>query len=907
MIKGSSFRDPKYLVLIIYIGISAIIALGGFFYYDYRKELRMEDRLNDLKAIADLKEANILSWKAERLSDANTIINNPFVRKNFDKIFIHPSTEFAPIFSMFVQSAKEDFDYKNIFVFSHEGKLITSTSAKETISDEVIQHYLAISKNSPDIYFSGFDLHQDTIPLLDIVIPVTSNGTFGGFGLMQIDPNKYLFPLIEFWPTPSKSSETLIFSSKGDEITFLNKLRHLRDSKFQLKIPLTKKKVAAVMAVEGTLGFVEAEDYRGKPIIAYLKKIPGTDWFMVAKTDQDELFQPMKQEAFLISGVIIILLSFIGFISYLILRNYVNSFFIKKVNDELGLRSAEDISHRKNYELQIRKLNRLYSTLISINQMIVRAKNRERMLHDLCDILIDKGGYRMVSVEEFSSEGMKLVASAGHLEGYYDHMATAFNDQTSGSDPTKMTFRNNKLVVCQDIDTDPLMAPWRDEALKRGYRSFAAFPIILQEVAIGVVNIFSSAVEWFDNEEIVLLEHLVNDVGYALGFFFIDEERREIREELIASEEKFQQVFKSMNDGVAIHELVFNEANKPKDYRILDVNPMFETITSLPAGQVIGALASELYHVDPPPYFDTFTEVALTGRPTIREVCFAPMEKHFRISVFSQKENGFTTVFQNITEQVEAREYLKKMNVELEKRVAERTILLEHANSELKSFAYSVSHDLKTPLRSISGFASILESRYASFLDETGKHYLRNINQAGQNMDQLIEDLLRYSRLGKTKPEFISLDLKALLESCISDLNTEIASTHATITLHSENLFVNGNPLMLNQMFTNLILNGLKYQPDGQKPEIDISWVEEDPNVIISVKDNGIGITEKFYKKVFLIFQRLHREDQYQGTGIGLAIVKKVVEIHEGEVYISESKLGSGSTFCVKLLKSNNS
>jgi len=905
MTPNSAFRDPKYLVLIIYIGISALIALGGYFYYNYRKEARMEEKFNDLKAIADLKEANILNWKTERLSDAKTIMNNPFIRKNFYKIFFHSSTEFIPVFSRFIQSAKEDFNYEDIFVFSNEGELISTTNRKNTLSDELIKRYLDISKSSTEIYFGGFNLNQDTIPLLDILSPVTVEGTFGGFALLQVDPNKYLYPLIEFWPTPSESSETLLFSSDGDQITFLNKPRYQEGSTFLLKIPLSQKKVAAVMAVEGILGFVEAEDYRGQAIIAYLKKIPSTDWFMVAKTDQDELFQPMKQEAIIISVIIIFLLIFIGFISYLILRNHMNSFFIKHVNDELGLRSAEDVSHRKSYELQIRKLNRLYSTLISINQMIVRATDREGMLRDLCDILVEKGGYRMVSVGEFPSAKMKLVASAGHLDGFYDQIPITFDDNPSGCGPTGNAFKGRKLIVCQDIDTDPMMRLWRSEALERGYLSLAAFPIISHEEAIGVLNIYSSSVEWFDHEEILLLEHLVNDIGYALGFFFIDEERKKIREELIATEEKFQQVFKSMNDGVAIHELVFNPEKIPIDYRILDVNPMFETITSLPANQVVGALATELYQVVPPPYFDTYTEVALTGKPTVFDVYFAPMEKHFRISAFSQKENGFTTVFQNITEQVEARYYLETMNIELEKRVAQRTMLLENANSELESFAYSVSHDLKTPLRSISGFASILESRYLSKLDETGKHYLQNIIQAGKNMDRLIEDLLRYSRLGQTKPEFTSVNIKSLIESCIADLKTVIETSDAAIALPSENLFVHGNSLILNQIFSNLILNGLTYQPDGQKPVIEISLVEEDQNVVVSVKDNGIGIAEKFYDKVFQIFQRLHREDQYQGTGIGLAIVKKAIEIHEGEVWIAESELGSGSTFCVKLLKSN--
>ncbi|MFC2102422.1 ATP-binding protein [Bacteroidota bacterium] len=906
MSRPYSFRDTRYLVLIIFIGISSIVPVGGYFYYNYRKELRREERLNDLKAIADLKESQMLQWKEERMSDALNVTDNPFIRRNLVNIFPVLKPSFFPIIKAYLNETERDFDYHHIYLVSREGNTIYSTNTEDTLSNAIIRRYQDISMNDKSVQFSGFELNNNSVPYLNLLAPLYQGETYVGFMLLQLDPQKYLFPLIQGWPTPSQSSETLIFSVENDTVVFLNELRHLPNSAFRTKIPLSEKSVAAVMAVDGIRGFVEAADYIGHPIIAYLKKIPGTDWYMVAKTDQEEIFSPMKSETILISGMLILLVVFIGFISYLFLRNHMNSFFIKQVNDELGLRSSEDVSQRKRYEQQIQKLNRLYLTLININQAIFRATDSETMLRELCNILIAKGGYRMVSVGIFEKEKMEVIAAAGHVEGYYDHITISNDELHSGRGPSGMAFKTGNLVVCQDIDSDPVMADWRDEALQRGYRSSAAFPIVSKDELFGVMNIYSSTVDWFDAEEIALLEQLANEVGYAIGYLFVEREREEIREELEASEKKFSQVFESMNDGVAIHELVFDETHTPVDYRLLDVNPMFVETTSIPSEKAVGAIATELYQVSPPPFFDIYKEVALTGKPTVLEVFFEPMNKHFRISVFSQEKNGFTTVFQDVSEQVEARKYLQKMNTELEKRVAERTTLLETANRELESFAYSVSHDLKTPLRSIIGFSAILEERYNSALDDTGKHFLKNIIQGGKNMNQLIEDLLRYSRLGQLKPELSSVDLKVFLKTCISDLQAIIDSVHAELTLPSETVFIKGNIMMLNQIFTNLIVNGITYQPEGQTPEIDISWVEEEKYVIISVKDNGIGISDKFNKKIFQMFQRLHREDQYQGTGIGLAIVKKAVEMHDGEVWVSHSELGAGSTFCVKLYKSYN-
>lgn len=906
MISSPSYRNSRYLILLIFMGISILVSLGGYMYYNYRRQLIRDEKLNDLKAIADLKMMQILNWKAERLSDADLILNNPFIRKNIGKIVDSSETTFLPVFLRFIQSVKKDFNYRNIFVFSKSGRLIVSTSTDEAIPDEVIQQYQNLTRDSTEIYFTGFEPNNDTISFLDIVVPIAVQGEYCGFAVFQIDPNKYLFPLIRVWPTPSESSETLIFTVSGDKILFLNELRHQKNSSSRLEIPLTEKNVAAVMAAEGVRGFAEAIDYRGEPIITYLQKIPETNWYMVAKTDQDEIFQPMMRETVMISIIIILLLVSIGIISYLVLKNYLSSFFIKQVREELGLSSAEDVTHRKRYEQQIQKLNRLYSTTVSINQTIVRAQTMQSMSRDICNILIEKGHYRMVSVGQIISGKLNIVSHAGYVDGFYDSVDLSIDNSINGTGPIGSMFKKQKFVLCQDIDTDPLTAPWRNEMLQRGYRSSATFPILSKESVIGVITIYSAEVNWFDAEEIYLLEQLADEIGYAMEFFFIEEKGKEIQEELAASEKRFSQVFESMNDGVAIHELIFDDEHRPVDYRILDLNPKFEEITSIPLKKAIGSMASELYRVSPPPFLDIYAQVAITGRSTVIEEYFTPMQKHFRIAVFSQSQDGFTTVFQNITEQVKAREYLEKMTIELEKRVAERTAMLEDANRELESFAYSVSHDLKAPLRSISGFSGILESRYHSSLDEEGNHYLQNIIQAGKNMHLLIEGILSYSKLGRKKPDFSSVDLKKLLEECITTLNSMIDSTKTVITLPPEAQFVKGNSILLNQLFTNLISNGITYQPAGQNPEINISWVEEEKHVIVSVKDNGIGIPEQFHQKVFQIFQRLHRDDQYQGTGIGLAVAKKAVEIHEGEIWISSSNIGLGSTFNVKLLKSDS-
>lgn len=257
----------------------------------------------------------------------------------------------------------------------------------------------------------------------------------------------------------------------------------------------------------------------------------------------------------------------------------------------------------------------------------------------------------------------------------------------------------------------------------------------------------------------------------------------------------------------------------------------------------------------------------------------------------------------NISELKRAQEALKAMNVTLESRVAQRTAELEAKNRELETFTYSVSHDLKAPLRGIDGYSRLLLEDHQESLNEEGRKFLGSVRQASVQMGRLIDDLLAYSQIERRQLMSGEAGLKVAVEHVVAEAGMAIAEVGAGVRVRvPEGARVMLDPGGFNLVLRNLLDNGMKFARPGVVPQIEVTAEEEEGCWVLAVKDEGIGFEMKFVARIFDIFQRLHRSEDYPGTGIGLAIVRKAMERMGGEVW-AESVPGEGATFFLKFPK----
>jgi len=251
---------------------------------------------------------------------------------------------------------------------------------------------------------------------------------------------------------------------------------------------------------------------------------------------------------------------------------------------------------------------------------------------------------------------------------------------------------------------------------------------------------------------------------------------------------------------------------------------------------------------------------------------------------------------QDITESVKAEERLRQANQQLEYRVTERTTQLQRANQELEAFSYTVSHDLKAPLRGIDGYSQLLLDEYSSRLDDEGRQFLQRIRQGVQQMGDLISDLLTYSRMERRDMAPEPVALLPLVEQVVDGYYADIQRSGAQVRLTMEALTLSLDREGMAVVLRNLIGNALKFSRDSHPPTVEIGALAEAGQRILWVRDNGVGFDMKYHDRIFGIFQRLHKTEEFPGTGVGLALVAKAVQRMGGRVW-AESQLGQGATF----------
>lgn len=259
----------------------------------------------------------------------------------------------------------------------------------------------------------------------------------------------------------------------------------------------------------------------------------------------------------------------------------------------------------------------------------------------------------------------------------------------------------------------------------------------------------------------------------------------------------------------------------------------------------------------------------------------------------------YTVILRDISARKETEAHIHRLNAELEDRVRERTEALHAANLELEGFTYSVAHDLRAPLRHMDAFSRILIEEYGPQLPEEAQHFLRTIRQSSQNLSRLVDDLLNLARIGRQPLKSEPTALQDIVSAAIAELSTE--TTGRSVDWHVHPLPVaRCDPRLMKQVFLNLLSNSVKYTRPRPVARIEIGSSAENGAATIYIRDNGVGFDMRYRDKLFGVFQRLHRADEFEGTGVGLAIVERIIRKHGWNVW-AESEVGKGATFYFSL------
>jgi PAS domain S-box-containing protein len=548
---------------------------------------------------------------------------------------------------------------------------------------------------------------------------------------------------------------------------------------------------------------------------------------------------------------------------------------------------VHDITQRKKSALELNKIHRVYALISQINNLILRTHNQEQLFQEICNIAVNFGKFRMSWIGLLNNHHkIATEAYAGYENGYFkESNMTTILDVPEGRGPTGKALREGRTVICNDIATDPMMKPWRKDAIKRGYSSVISIPIIVRNKKIGNFNLYSEETNFFSSEEeISLLEKIVLNIAFALEAIQIEEDRKH-------TEEKIRQLSQAVEQSPVT--IIITNTNGEIEY----ANPKFVETTGYTIEEVVGKN----------PRFLKSDYTSSNEYGELWQTLKIGKEWHGEFHN-KRKDGSFfwesATISPIINAQGESTHFIAIKEDITERKIAEQELINAKLRAEesdrLKlAFLANMSHEIRTPMNGILGFTELLKA--PQLTGKKQQEYINIIEKSGKRMLNIINDIISISKVesGQIEVKLSETDVNEQINYIHNFFKLEAKQKGIHLKINKElpkkNKFIKTDSEKLYAILTNLIKNAIKFTNEGY---IEFGCEKKEGNLEFYVKDSGIGISDEQKKIVFERFRQANDSisRSHEGSGLGLAISKAYVEILGGKIWV-ESEEGKGSAF----------
>lgn len=871
----------SFFLILIFIVLTIGIVSSGFIYYrNYEKPYRREVE-KQLSAISDLKARELVQWRKERLADASVYYRNDNFTHLIKRFFYSPGDMDArKRLRVWLTKVREAYQYDELLILNNQGRVMMSYPDRRKSEPSFSLNAKGHSVNTK-VTFLDFHRHGPDQPIiLEILLPVIEeNGSRNPIGMLifQINPETYLYPLIQRWPVESRTGETLIVRKDGGDVLFLNELKFRKNTALNLRFPLNNSlDLPAAMAVQGVEGIVQGRDYRGVPVIASVRAIPDSPWFMVARMDKSEVYAPLRERLWLIILIVCTLLMGTGAGVGFIWRHHRSRFYREKYEAAKALQASED-RHRKTLDTmmegcQIIDFDWRYLYVNDATLCHGRRASEELLGRTMME------AYPGIEYTEMFAELKRCMENRipGHMENEFVYASgdSAWFELSIQPVPEGIFILSINL-------TERKRAEQELNIRNKIGEIFLTIPD--GKMYYEVMQVFLSA-----------MKSEFGTFGYIdeNGDLVVPTMTRHVWDECRIKDKDI--VFPRESWG---------NSSWPRCLREKKAIVINKPSLLTPKGHI-----TMTRHISQP--------IIHQGKP-IGLMQVANKETDYDdndIQLFQTIADAIAPVLNARLQKDRAMKALEEHRGQLEDLVDERTAeiqlyaaQLEAANKELEASAYSVSHDLRAPLRRMDGFSGALLETYKDRLDEKGKHYLERVRAGAADMGGLIDDLLNLSRITRSKVERKRVNLSKIVHSIVRELRKGAEEERNVLFNIQDDVAVMGDQRLLTVLLRNLLGNSWKFT--GKKENTRISFgVKVDgiskmkkPDMpenipVYFVRDNGAGFDLAYAEKLFGAFQRLHRTDEFEGTGIGLATAQRIVHKHGGIIW-AEGEVGKGACF----------